>query len=53
VQRIHHAAELDKEAVACRLNKPAIVRGDSRIEQLGPDGLQGVEGAALVCSDQS
>ena len=50
---IHHAAELDEQTVACRLDKPAVVRGDRRIEQLRPDRLQCRESAALVRPDQS
>ena len=32
-QRIHHAAELNEQAVACRLHEAAVVRGNRRIEQ--------------------
>ena len=46
-------AELDEQPGTRRLDEPAIVRGDCRINQLGPDGLQGLEGAALVHADQS
>jgi len=35
------------------LDQPAIVRGDRRINQLGPDRLQRLESAALVRADQS
>jgi hypothetical protein len=30
-----------------------MVRGDGLINQLGPDRLQCLEGAAFICSDQS
>jgi hypothetical protein len=36
-QRIDHTAELDEQAVACRLDEPAVVRGNHRIDQLGSD----------------
>src|SRR5215467_12124966 len=48
MQSIHHAAELDEQAVSCRLDEPTVVRGDCRIEQLGPDRLEPCEGAALI-----
>jgi hypothetical protein len=53
LQRIHHTAKVDKQAITRRLDQPAIVRGDRRIEQLSSDRLQSLEGAALVCPDQS
>ena len=34
-------------------NQPAIVRGDRRINQLGADSPQRLEGAALVRADQA
>src|SRR6516225_4383399 len=52
-QRIHYAAELDQQAVTRRLDEPTVVRADLWIYQLGPDCLQRLESAALVCSDQS
>jgi hypothetical protein len=52
-QRIDHTAELEEKPVTRRLDEPAIVRGDRRIKQLGPDRLQRLESAALVRPDQS
>jgi hypothetical protein len=37
---VHHTAELDQQTITRRLDQPAIVRGDRRINQLGPNGLQ-------------
>ena len=53
VQSIHHTAELDQQPVTRRLDEPAVVRGDGRIKQLGPDGFEPRESVALVCPDQS
>ena len=50
---IHHAAELNDQAVTRRLDEPAGVRGDRRTNQPNPDGLQPCEGAALIRPDQS
>src|ERR1700730_2324959 len=47
-QCIHHTAELDEEAVTCRLDEPTVMLGDLRIHQLGPDRLEVSESAALV-----
>jgi len=52
-QGIDHTAELDEKPIACGLDEPAVVRGDRRINQLGPDGLELREGAALVRANQS
>jgi hypothetical protein len=52
-QRIYHTAELDEQPIPSRLDQPAIVRGDRRINQLGPDCLQRLESAALVRPDQA
>jgi len=52
-ERVHHTAELNEQPVARRLYLPAVVRGDRWINQFGPDGLQRLESAALVCSDQA
>jgi len=35
------------------IGEPTVVRGNGRINQLGPDRLQPREGAALVRPDQS
>jgi hypothetical protein len=48
----HHAAKLDEQAVSRRLHQPTVVRGDRRIKQFGADGLQRLEGAALIGADQ-
>jgi hypothetical protein len=40
MQRIHHTAELDEEAVTRGLNKSAVMRGHRRIEQLDPYVLE-------------
>jgi hypothetical protein len=45
-QRIHHTAELDEQTVTRCLDEPTIVRSDRRVNQLGPDGLERLEGAA-------
>src|SRR5262249_32855508 len=47
-QGIDHTGELDEQAITRRLDKPTVVRSDCRIEQPAADGLQGLEGAALV-----
>jgi len=52
-QGIDHTAELDQQAIARCLDEPAVVRGDRRINQLGADSLQRLEGAAFVRADQS
>src|SRR6516162_160441 len=36
-QRIHHTTELDEQPFTWRLYEPAIVRGNRRINQPGPD----------------
>jgi len=51
-ERIYHTAELDEEAVTHRLDEPAVMRGDRRIDQLGPDRRGLSESAALVLSHQ-
>jgi exodeoxyribonuclease V alpha subunit len=35
------------------LDEPAVMRGDRRINQLGPDGLQRLKSTALICPDKS
>ena len=52
-QGIHHAAKLDEQPITRRLNEPAIVRGDRRINQFGADRLERLESPALVRPDQS
>ena len=38
-QSIDHTAELDQQAITRRLDEPAVVRGDRRINQLGTEVL--------------
>jgi hypothetical protein len=38
-QGIDHTAELDQQAITRRLDEPAVVRGDRRINQLGTEVL--------------
>src|SRR5262249_45937223 len=52
-QRIDDAGKLDQEPVACRLDEPAVVRGDSRIDQFSPDSPEPGEGAAPVRPHQA
>ena len=52
-QGIDHTAELHEQAITRSLDQPAVVQSDRRINQLGPDCLQCLESAALVCPDQS
>ena len=49
VQRIDHAAELDEQAITRRLDEPAMMFSDLRIDQLGPDRREPSESAAFVC----
>src|SRR5215472_4092055 len=53
VQRIHYAAELGEKAVARRLDQPAVMRSDLRVDQFGLNCFEGLESARLVCSDQA
>jgi len=53
VQRVDHATELDEEAVARRLDQPAVMCGDRRIDQLGQDRLESLEGTVLIRPDQA
>src|SRR5215471_7503898 len=52
VQRIHYAAELGEKAVTRRLDEPAVMRSDLRIEHLFADRLESLESAPLVRPDQ-
>jgi hypothetical protein len=38
-QRIHHTTELDEQAIPRRLDEPAVMFGDLRIDQLGSDSI--------------
>ena len=50
---IHDATEFHEQPVACRLDQPAVVRGNGRINQLGPGRLERLESTALIHADQS
>src|SRR5215471_3065394 len=52
VQRIHYAVELGEGAVARRLDEPAVMRGDRRVDQFDLNRFEGIESARLVCSNQ-
>ncbi len=51
--RVDDRGELDDEAVAHRLDQAAMMRAEQRLDQLGPQGPHGRQGAGLVGFDQS
>jgi len=53
VQGVDHTTELDEEAVARGFHKPAVMRGDRRVDYLGADGPEPPERAGFVRADQS
>src|SRR5262249_33684883 len=47
-QRVYNTTELDEEPVARRFHKPAMMRGDRRVDQLGADRPEPTERAGFV-----
>ena len=47
-QRVHDTAELDQKPVACRLDEPAVTRGNGRIDQLRPDSPKPCENGVFI-----
>jgi hypothetical protein len=52
-QPIDDTTELNEQAVTRRLDQPAVMRGDRRVDQFGADGPEPPESAGFVRANQS
>jgi hypothetical protein len=52
-KRVYYARELDEKPVAGRLDQPAAMRSDLRIDHLGPDRLETIQRPFFVSANKA